>query len=106
METQKRSLPQIRKFKYLDGQQILPSSVNFLLSKTIPSKQGKCVYKVYEFKLAPGHYHAKLVSPFYSKSLTKFNFTKEQGKWQTPLRSKEAKRLVEIFGNAIAKSKN
>ena len=80
--------------------------MNFILSKTIPSKQGKCVYKVYEFKLAPGHYHAKLVHPIDLKAITKLNFSKEQGKWQTTSKSKEAKRLAEIFGNAIDKSKN
>jgi len=61
---------------------------------------------VYEFKLARGQYHAELVSPDDPRSITQINFTKEKGKWQTPLRSREAKRLTEIFGNAIDKSKN
>jgi hypothetical protein len=70
------------------------------------SKHGKCVYKVYEFKLARGQYHAELESPVEPKSITQINFTKEKGKWQTTLRSREAKRLAEIFGNVIDKSKN
>lgn len=80
--------------------------MNFLFSKTIMSKQGKCVYKIYEFKLARGQYHAELESPVDPKSLNQINFTKEKGKWQTHQRSREAKRLTEIFGNVIDKSKN
>jgi hypothetical protein len=80
--------------------------MNFLFSKTIPSKQGKCVYKVYEFKLARGTYHAELVHPIDPRSIKEINFKKENGTWQTTSRSKEAKRLAEIFGNAIDKSKN
>jgi hypothetical protein len=80
--------------------------MNFLFSKTITSKQGKCVYKVYEFKLAPGQYHAELVHPVDPRSISQINFNKEKGKWQTTLKSREAKRLAEIFGNAIDKSKN
>jgi hypothetical protein len=80
--------------------------MNFLFAKTIISKQGKCIYRLYEFKLAPGHYQAELVSPLDPKSITRINFKKEKGIWQTPSRSIEAKRLVEIFGNAIDKSKN
>jgi len=77
--------------------------VNFLFSKTIPSKQGKCVYKLYEFKLAPGQYHAELISPIDPTAIAQINFKKEKGKWQTTLRSREAKRLAEIFGNEIEK---
>ena len=80
--------------------------MNFLFSKTIISKQGKCTYKLYEFKLAPGQYHAELVSPLDPRSIAKMNFKKESGKWQTPLRSRAAKRLAEIFGSAIDKAKN
>ena len=80
--------------------------MNFLFSKTIMSKHGKCVYKVYEFKLAPGQYHAELVHPVDPRSITQINFTKDKGKWQTTLRSREAKRLTEIFGSTIDKSKN
>jgi len=64
------------------------------------------VYKVYEFKLAPGQYHAELVSPVDRTSISQINFTKENGKWQTTLKSREAKRLTEIFGSTIDKSKN
>jgi len=81
-------------------------TVNFLFSKTIVSKQGKCVYRLYEFRLTPGQYRAELVSPIDPRSVTQINFKKEKGKWQTTLRSREAKRLTEIFGNAIDKSKN
>ena len=80
--------------------------MNFLLSKTIPSKQGKCIYKLYEYKLAPGLYHARLVSPAVPSYINQINFKKEKGKWKTPLRSREAKRLVDIFGNEIDKLKN
>jgi hypothetical protein len=91
--------------QYLNGTQIL-HTVNFLFSKTIVSRQGKCVYRLYEFKLAPGQYHAELVSPIDPKAITRIKFKKENGKWQTSLRSKEAKRLAEIFGNAIDKAGN
>ena len=80
--------------------------MNFLFAKTIPSKQGKCVYKLYELKLAPGLYHAELVSPVDRTSITEINFKKDKGMWQTSLRSKEAKRLAAIFGNEIEKFKN
>lgn len=80
--------------------------MNFLFSKTIVSKQGKCIYKVYELKLAPGQYQAKLVHPIDPKAIAQINFRKEKGKWQTPLKSTEAKRLVEIFGSVIEKSKD
>jgi hypothetical protein len=80
--------------------------MKFLLSKSIASKSGKCTYKLYEFRLAPGQYRAKLVSPSSPKSLAEINFTKTDGKWQTLLRSREAKRLVGIFGNEIDKLKN
>ena len=80
--------------------------VNFLFSKTIMSKQGRCVYKIYEFKLAPGQYHAELVSPIDPKAITQINFKKEKGKWRTSSRSREAKRLAEIFGNEIEKGKD
>jgi hypothetical protein len=61
---------------------------------------------VYEFKLAPGQYRAELVHPVDPKSISQINFKKEKGKWQTTLKSPEAKRLTEIFGSAIDKSKN
>jgi hypothetical protein len=80
--------------------------MNFILSKTIITKSGKCVYKLYEFKLTPGHYHAKLTSQTEPGSVAEFNFTKRKNKWETSLRSKEAKRLAEIFGNEIDKMKN
>jgi hypothetical protein len=79
--------------------------MNFLFSKTIASKQGKCEYRLYEFKLAPGQYQAELVAPLDARSITRINFKKEKGIWQTSSRSREAKRLVEIFGNEIDKSK-
>jgi hypothetical protein len=91
---------------YLNRRQNSPVQVNFLFSKTIPSKQGKCVYKLYEFKLAPGQYHAELVPPPSPNAISHMNFNKERGKWQTTSRSKEAKRLAQIFGKAIDKHQN
>jgi hypothetical protein len=79
--------------------------MNYLFSKTIVSKFGKCTYKLFEFKLASGYYHAELVSPINPKSISTINFTKRDGKWQTPSRSREAERLAKIFGVAIDKSK-
>ena len=80
--------------------------MNFLFSKTVMAKQGKCIYKLYEFKLAPGHYHAELVSHRSSRSITQMNFKKENGRWLTSSRSKEAKMLAEILGTAIDRSRN
>jgi hypothetical protein len=80
--------------------------MNFLFSETIMSERGKCVYKLYEFKLAPGHYHAELISPINPECIGQINFQKDNGKWQTVSRLKNAKRLVELLGKAIDKMKN
>ena len=79
--------------------------MKLLLSKTIPSRKGKCLYKLYEFKLAPGLYQAQLVSPELKSSLSRIIFKKEHGRWKTSQRSREAQRLADIFGNAIEKRK-
>lgn len=81
-------------------------AVNFLFTETIMSERGKCVYKLYEFKLAPCHYHAELIAPINPECISQINFEKDNGKWQTFSRLKDAKKLVELLGEAIDKMKN
>ena len=80
--------------------------MTFLLHSTVNWDGKKSDYNIYEFKLTPYRYKAELISSDINFPIREIVFGKNKKGWQTSLKSKAAKFLVEVLGNDIDNSKN
>jgi len=80
--------------------------MKFLFHSIVTLDGKKSDYNVYEFKSYPSKYKAELISSSIKFPIKEIVFWKTRRGWQTSLKFREAKYLVDVLGNDIEDLKN
>lgn len=78
--------------------------MNFLFSSTIQlDGGGKCIYKIFQFKLFPTRYKAELIDGNCAPEIVLW---RENDGWKTFRQTREVKLLAAMLGQEINRAKN
>ena len=93
-------------FSYIQLQTWLNVFVNFLFNSIVVYSAEQAKYRVSEFKLHPGKYHAQLITINGGNNVKEVTFWKEGNKWKYLPSTTNAKYVVEVIAKDLDRLRN